>query len=666
MTTALHLRDEFPVPSFDQWRETATADLKGADFAKKLVWRTLEGFDVQPLHVRGDVADLASARTLPGEFPFVRGTRPAAAGGSWTIHQECQGRTPQELNAAMRDGLARGQTGICIGNGIVNSLADLRIALAGIDWAGMPLMLGSGGHPLAMLAALAALADEQGVARAELKGCLDADPLGRLAAQGTLPFSPERAFDTLTAMARWCVREMPGVRPLRIAAHVYHEAGASLAQELGIAIESGTECAREMVARGMAVDDAARCVAFDFPVSTNVLLEIAKLRAARMMWAKAMADEGATDASAMKMVLHARSSRRTKTAMDGHCNLIRSSLEGFAAVVGGCDSLRLAPFDEPFADADEFGVHLARNQQVLLEREAYLDKVADPAGGSFLIEKLTESMAIAARDFARALAADGGVAATLQAGSLQKRIAEVAAKKRAMTAGRQIPVVGASNYADASQAVPEPRKASVAPAAPKAARALRHAGVDADPVAFAIEAACAGASFPEITVAVAPANDSSRPQATPLATERASEPYERLRLRAAAQPRQPSVVLVTTGPAAMRRARADFSSGFFQAGGFLVHEIEATDDVDEAVRRALATDAAIAVACSDDESYPKIVPALSAKLKAARPKMLVCVAGPPIEGIASAVDEFVHIRANVVETLGRLQDKLGFAARTGK
>lgn len=711
----IDLPADFPLPTYEDWRALAEKDLKGADFEKKLVWKTPEGIPVQPIYTRRDVEDKPLADNLPGFAPYTRGAYPlSGVNPEWQIRQDLMLASPEEVNAAALDSLARGQTAIGIrldnaarrgldgndpkaaelagrGGTTLSSINGMRIALDGIDLSRVPVTFRTDMASLPVLAQLLAYAEETKVPRKLISGAVECDPLRDLAKYGRVRGSMSLEYRKMADMVTFCARECPGLRPVMVNSHTYHNAGSSAVEELAFTMASATEYLRVLTEKGIKADTAALSMIFSFSVSTNLFMEIAKLRAARTLWAKIVAVFGAEDPEAGRMFLHARTSSYTKTRNDPYNNMIRSAIEGFAAAVGGANSLYIAPFDETIGRPDEFGMRVARNQQLILQHEAYLTRVVDPSAGSYYVEELTDSVARHAWALLQEVEAAGGMLEALKAGLVQKRIEGTAERRRTQVAQRRTPIIGVSTYPNpAEKPVVKQhlaRKEFLAERERRLARlkSVRHNSVvrnllstlttcvytgDGNLMEVAVGAAREGATIGEICDAMARGATEESEEVTPIRAERASAGFERLRDRAAAWAAKngdalPEVFLVPMGPLAMRRARADFCIGFFGAGGFKVVEERPFDTVEDAVTLAKESAARVFVLCSDDASYLEIARSFVPKLRAERPDAKVVVAGYPEDIIGplreAGIDDFVHLRANALETLDQLQQDLGIA-----
>lgn len=705
----LDLAASFPAPSLEEWKAVATADLKGAPIDKKLVWQTPEGIPVPALQTRIDLEKVPHLGSRPGEFPYVRGTEPATDGSAlWQIRQDCLLPTPEEVNAAIRDGLARGQHSVGIrldnaarrgfdgdeaeatllagrGGVTITSISGVRMALQDVDLERVSINWRTGAAALATFAMFLAVASERGVNRRLLTGSVEGDPIRELVKHGQVRGgSIKLRFRELAEMVSFCSRECPGIRPVVVNSQPFHNAGATIVQELGATIAVGIEYLRQLKKLGVNVDLAAAGMLFSFSVSPNCFMEIAKLRAARMLWAKVCDASGVANPASARMLLHARTSSQTKSIFDAHNNLIRSTVEAFAAGVGGCDSLYVAPFDEAIGTPDELSMRLARNQQILLQEEAHIGAVADPAGGSYLIESLTDSIAREAWAFMQKIEGQGGVVAALSGGMLQKEIMAAAQKKREALAKRRDLMVGISSWSDPTEPLPQkshiPRAEFVEERRRRIARhratrpnaqttqllsefsaALGKSGLGAA-IEIAIRAAAAGATIGELTRAAQSVGRNEEVLITPtLPAFRNAATYESLRRRMlrwqADRDRVPTVALLTFGPPAMQRARAEFSQNFLGTVALRCAEVAVTDNLHEWTSKLQEMKPVALVACSDDESYPVHVPSILEEVAKAMPNVPLYVAGNPASAeqlTAAGVAGFIHLKSNAVEELDRI------------
>lgn len=708
----IELRKDFPLPSFEDWKALATGDLKGADYDKKLRWKTLEGIAVEPIYTAENLEGAPHVGGLPGFPPFERGTAPLhGVSPRWQIRQDCLLPAPEDVNAALRDGLARGNDSISLrldnaarqgldgddpqaatlsgsGGCTISSINGLRIALADIDLAKYPVTIRTGGAALPVLGMLIALAEERGIDRKVLVGSVECDPHRKLLRRGSMQGPVDVHYREMADMAAFCQAQCPGIRPVIVNSHSWHNSGCSAVQELGYTLASGVEYLREMIQRGLHVDGALFSMVFSFSVSTNLYMEIAKLRAARLLWAKVAKAFGSENEHAEKMFLHARTSTFTKCADDPYNNMVRTSIEAFAAAVGGVDSMYVAPFDEVLGRPDAFSMRIARNQQILLQEEVALARIVDPTGGSYVIESLTDSLARESWKLLQEVEAEGGLVAALRKGTPQKAVGETAARRREMIESRRQPIVGASSYANpAEQRLGKPpiarekfvmerrRRLERLKRMRRNSEVRRHLDRLSESVRtgqenlaeIAVEAAREGATIAEVLQSMVRDAPGERIAVAPLRTWRASQPWEDLRDAArhytARSGSIPMIGLVLTGPAGMRLARADFSRGFLAGGGFTTTDIGPAESATEAAVALQQAGAIAAVVCSDDPTYPHFVPSLVDAIKALSLCIPVYVAGNPTESIeslkAAGTAGFIHLRSNAHSVLLEMQTRLG-------
>lgn len=690
--------DEFPAPTFEEWQAAAVDSLAGKPF-DKLVTPTYEGIPLQPLYRREDTADIAAARTIPGAPPYLRG---ASVDGylrkPWAIAQELAYGTPADFNRALRFDLEHGQTAANllldgptragkdpdaaqpgeVGRGGVSlaSVEDVAVALNGVDLSTTPIYVRAGTVALPLLALLVAHVRRMGRPVADLHGCLEDDPLGVLAHEGSIPLSLARAYDEMAQLTLWAAHHAPRLLTAAVHTYPYHNAGANAVQELAFALATGVAYLRAMQRRGVDIGVAARHMRFDFAVGGTFFMEIAKLRAARLLWSQVVAAFGG-DADAQRMRQHARTSRRNKTTVDPHVNMLRVTTEALAAAVGGVESIHTAPYDEPARPPDDFSRRVARNAQIVLQEEAHLTAVIDPAGGSYAVEALTDRLARDAWALFQEVEHVGGMAEALKDGFAQSRIAALAERRATNLATRREVLVGANQFTN-PQEQPPPADATdyVALHRERAAQMAAYRTQDDDPAAHvaalerlgdmvaatpetmvetAIAAAAAGATLGEITRALR-LNDSARPTIVPVSPARAAEPFEALRAKAAAYAAahgaRPRVFLANLGPPSRHKARADFAQGFFEAGGFQVMTNNGFPDVETAAAAAIESGAPAVVICSTDESYPELVPPLVKAIHKKARHAIIILAGRPAEQVEAhrkaGVDEFIFFGADCV------------------
>jgi methylmalonyl-CoA mutase len=702
------LFSDFPPHSYEAWRKATDKVLKGAPFEKKLVTKTYEGIDLQPLYRLEDTKDLPFVHSLPGFAPYLRGTVPAGhVVKPWEVCQELPYGTPNDFNKALRSDLVRGQTAVNlipdeatragldadqaaadkVGQGGVSlsSVDDLAHALEGVDLEQTPFFIQASASAVPLTALLMALLGQQGKALEKLRGCVGMDPLGELARTGTLPRPLPHAYEGMATLTRWASAHAPGVQTIAVQGHPYHDGGASVTQELAFALASGVEYLREMQTRELTVDVVAPRMRFAFSIGSHFFMEIARLRAARVLWARIVTAFGGNK-HAQKMIIHGRTSAYDKTVYDPYVNMLRTTTEAFAGVVGGCDSLHVSPFDEVARPPDEFSRRIARNTHTILREECHLPRTVDPAGGSWYVENLTDAVARNAWALFQEVEKMGGMGQALQADFPQTQVAEVAAKRATNIARRKDVLVGVNRYANPReeslkapgidhQGLQKERAAQLvkyrttfADAQKQTLLASLVQGGD-DTLDLAIRAAANGATLGEIA-RVLRADDGPQPTIKPVCLHRVAQPFERLRQNmesyAARNGARPKVFLANMGPVSQHKARADFAGSFVEVGGFEVIGEQRFAEPQAAVQAALAAQTPVVVICSSDATYPDLVPPIVEGIKQSRPATKVLLAGYPTDHVeafqAAGIDDFIHLGANCYQLLSNLQTQLGIVS----
>lgn len=696
---------QFSVPTYEQWRAVAEKSLKGASFDAKLLTKTYEGITLQPIYRQEDIEKIPLEDDRPGVAPYVRGTKSTADQGtqSWHVCQEVVANTAEAFNQAALHDLARGQTMVNLVLDRATLLGmdpdeatpvevgdkglslfrreDVDTAFQGINLEEMPLYVQAGALGLPVLSLIAAHLEASGRDVAKLRGCIGMDPVATLLIEGRLPYSLGTAFDVMAHTTRWAKANAPHLKTILISAEPYHDGGGNAVTELAYSLATGVEYIQQCLERGLTIDEIAPTIQFAYSIGSDVFMEIAKLRAAKMLWSSIIASYGGSPDS-QKMTIHARTSAWTKTVLDPYVNLLRSTTEAFSAVLGGVDSLHVSAFDEAIRPANEFSRRIARNTQIILEQEAHLAKVADPAGGSWYVEWLTDALAQKAWALFLQTEEQGGLLSSLEAGIPQQQIEQIAAEKADNIAGRRARVVGTNMYANVAEqllqheklpAIHEERAATIG--AHRVSKPSRSFADDLQQVAAAtdhlveaaVKAALAGATVGDLAKALT-SSDQAETVLRPLRLHRAAAAFESLRKQADAYldktGKRPAVFLANMGPVSKHKARADFAAEFFAVGGFDVLRDQQFANAEEAVQVASTSGAAITVICSDDASYPELVPPVARALKQANPQMVVLVAGlPEPEQLAkyqeAGVDDCIHVRTNCYHMLRELQERTG-------
>jgi methylmalonyl-CoA mutase len=692
LVTDFTIRDDFPPVRYEDWRALAEADLQGAPFEQKLVTHTYEGIDIQPVYTRRDHPGEGDPEGFPGLAPFVRGSNPrGAVQCGWDLRQEHAHPDLEATNQAILDDLRGGVTSLLLRlavaarNGLdpddpaaaelagrdglmayhVNDF-DRALADVHLDMIGVTLEAGAAFLPAAAL--LSALWRRRGVSAEQARGAFNADPLAVLARDGHLPVPPETALALLADLAAWTANTYPHVTAVRVGTAPYHHAGATAAQDIAFGMATGVEYLRAMTGAGLDVDAAARQILFSISLGTHHFLAIAKLRAARRLWARVVtASGGSPGAAAMR--IHARVSKRVLTLRDPYVNLLRNAVACYAAGLGGADAITSVPFDSVAGLPDAHSRRIARNTLLVLQEEANLHRVIDPAGGSWYLDWLTDQVAGKAWCIFQEIEREGSMLRALQAGWVGKQIDSAFAPRAKNLARRKEGITGISEFPNVGEEPvtrPAPdRDALRAAAAARVARirwwsngrdATVPDGGKGSKTAGAVEAAVRGASIGQLARAL---DFHTAPTAVPpLAPHVFARPFEELRDASdawqAAHGRRPRVFLANMGPVAHHTARSIYAKNFFEAGGFEVVTNNGFRDAAAAAKAFADSGATVAVICSSDKLYPDMVPQVAPKLKAAGARPVVLAGNPGANETAwraAGVDRFIFIKCDVLATL---------------
>ena len=595
---------EFPPVPTEKWEEVITADLKGADYERKLVWRTGEGFNVRPYYRAENLEGIRFLGSQAGEFPFVRGTR---THNRWRVHQTIEVQFPKKANAEALQLLNSGvdSLGFCIAKeGFM--AGDIDQLLAGIEIPAVEITF-CGMKTANMADLVIAKLEREGIA-ADAHVAFVIDPLVKGLSQKGDFCSPdgEKCFAKIASLIER-TREYKHIRIVTVSAGIFSNAGSTIVEELAFALSAGNDYLARLTDAGIDADTAARKLRFSFSVTSNYFMEIAKFRAARMLWANIVKEYNPAKNCTCKMMIHARTADWNQTVYDPYVNMLRGTTEAMSATIAGVHSLEVTPFDAAFEDPTEFSKRIARNVELLLKNESHFDQVVDPAGGSYYIENLTQSIAAEAWKLFLELEEKGGYTAAYKAGFIKERIAASAAAKDKAIATRRQTLLGANQYPN----------------------------------------------FTEVADKAITAEAVTRKQAegNTLAPYRGAMAFEEMRLHVDRSGRQPKAFMLTCGSLAMARARAQFSCNFFGCAGIRVQDNTFFKSVEEGAKAALESKAEIVVVCAADDDYAEVAPKVKELLGG---KAILVVAGAPActpELEAQGITNFINVKSNVLETL---------------
>ena len=604
-TKSEKLFTEFPPVPTEKWEEVITADLKGADYERKLVWKTGEGFNVRPYYRAENLEGIKFLGSQAGEFPYVRGTH---AHNRWRVHQTVSVVCPKEANAEALKILNAGvdSLGFCIASADF-SAADLDMLLKDICIPAVEITFC--GEKMANVAELVlAKVEKEGIAKEDVRIAFCIDPLVKgLSSKGDF-CSPngEKCIARIVELIHK-TKEYKHVRIVTVAGQTFGNSGSTIVEELAFTLSAGHDYLVRLTDAGLDVDAAVRKLRFSFSVSSNYFMEIAKFRAARMLWANIVKGYGPAKNCACKMQIHAETSRWNQTVYDPYVNMLRGTTEAMSATIAGVHSLEVTPFDTSFENPTEFSKRIARNVELLLKNESHFDQVVDPAGGSYYVENLTQSIAAEAWKLFLEIEEKGGYTEAYKAGLIVERIKASAAAKDKNIATRRQTLLGANQYPN----------------------------------------------FTEVAGKEITAESVTRKQAegNVLVPYRGAMAFEEMRLQVDRSGKEPKAFMLTCGNLGMARARSQFSCNFFACAGIKVIDNTYFKSIEEGAKAALESKAQIVVVCASDDDYAEAAPKVKELLGG---KAILVVAGAPAcapELEAQGITNFINVKSNVLETL---------------
>lgn len=699
---------DFPVLSFDDWKKQVEKDLKGESFDKKLITKTYEEINLQPLYTSNDIKDLPQINNFPGFQNYLRGGNVSGyTSRSWEIAQAYNQALPEDLNEALRSDLKRGLNSINIvldnptqlgidadqskagevgKDGLsISGVRKMQVLFKDIDLTNQPINISCGFSALPITLLFTAYASETRTSLMNIKGSITSDPYEYLLANGDLPFSLNQIFDEMKLATELMVKSNSPIKTIGVSGSSFNNSGANAVQELAFALATAVEYLNEMIERGLKVDDIAKRIKFTFGIGSFYFMEVAKLRAARLLWSKIL-EAYNVKIENQKIFIHGQTSQFNQTFFDPFVNSLRTTTEAFSAIVGGVDSIHTNAYDESFDDSNDFSRRLARNAQIILKEESHLEQVIDPAGGSYFVEKLTDDIANAAWKLFQIVEEKGGMLKAIQSGFVQDEIAKIAETKKKDFAKRKSVLVGTNMYANPKEEMIEIKKTDLNAVYKKRVEYIQKYRVNGDNkkhssildklqkiadtrsydlIDSAVDAFLEGASLGEISKSIR-ASAEKGISVNPLIQFRLSEMFEELRIASEKFKKKtgskPKVFLATMGPLKQFKGRADFSRAFFEVGGFEIVYPNGFATTDEAVKAAIESEAQAVVICSTDDTYPELVPAIVKGIKEQSKDVAVILAGYPKDQIEahkkSGVDDFIYLGADAHQIIGNLLKRI--------
>jgi methylmalonyl-CoA mutase len=607
---------EFPPVSVQEWVDKIRVDLKETPYEKKMIWKTGEGFDVKPFYSAEDIEHSETAKSLPGEFPYVRGTKVC---NNWLIRQDIDVSDFGEANRKAKKLLAEsGVTSLGFhfkGDHVTKE--NLNALLEDICPEKTELNFKTCNcKTLELIGLLAEIYKTKGADPEKCEGSISYNPFKSALIRGEI--SGDWIRETVEIVN--ASEALPKYRVISIDACYLNDAGAYITQELGYALANGNDILSKLTDTGLPADKVAKKIKFNFGISSNYFMEIAKFRAARWLWAETVNAYQPECKCACKINLHARTSEWNMTTYDAYVNLLRSQTEAMSAAIAGVDSITVTPFDTPFKKSDDFSERIARNQQLLLKEECHLDKVIDPSAGSYYIESLTDSIAKAAWNIFLEIEEKGGFAQAAHAGEIQTAVNKSNAERRKQIATRRLILLGTNQFPNFTETAKEK--------------------IETDACDGDCDCGCGENGV-----------------IAKLDFSRGAAQFETLRLATEKSGKRPKVFMLTIGNLAMRLARSQFSSNFFACAGYEIIDNLGFDTVEAGIKAAREKKADIIVLCSSDDEYATLAPEAFKRIEN---REVFVIAGAPActDALkAEGIEYFINVKSNVLETLQMFNKK---------
>lgn len=609
------LFQEFPPVSTEEWENLINKDLKGADYEKKLVWKTDEGFKVRPYYRAEDLETIDYLNTIPDSYPFTRGDK--KDNNKWEVVQEVNESDPETANKMALDALKKGATMITFNAKEINSPEKMATLLTNIDLNRFGIRFNHSANYENLTTLFIDFLNKEGIDKKIVRGGIDFDPIIYFLKKNNFYRSQEEDLAQINTIFN-LTADMPNFHIVNINGLAIHNAGATIVQELGYALAIANEYFAYTTEQGIAIEKMAPKMEISLSIGSNYFMEIAKLRATRLLWATMVEQYQPTCDCFTTLHINSIASSWNKTLYDPYVNMLRSTTEGMSAAIGGTDAMTLKPFDTVYKGDNEFSGRISRNVQIILKEESFFDKVADPAAGSYYIENLTDTIAEHAWQLFLSVEAAGGILPLIKNGEIKTEIEKSCQKRDMDIATRKSILLGTNQYPNINESMHD--------------KIEKYVDVEDD--------------------------------SPGLKTYRGAMAFEKLRLATeeyAKSNGRPKVFLFKIGNVNFRQARAGFATNFFGCAGYEIIDNAGFDSVDAGIKAALKAEANLIVICSSDEEYATFGIEIAQKVTAMYNTPVV-IAGNPTEQIDNlrnaGVHDFIHVRTNVLESLKAYNDLL--------
>lgn len=693
------LSPDFSFTSYEEWKSAAEKELKGADFEKKLFTRTYEGITLKPIYTREDTKNLDFLLSKPGFPHFIRGVLSCGyLCREWEINQFLSYPSAFETNKALKQDIEKGQnvitikpdiafktasipspdSGIGVDGTSIFNLNDFCNLLSGIDITKYPIYIDCGYGGLFALALLEAHIKKENLDPLKVRGGIEIDPYGFAVRYGYLPAEVDTIFDCMKMVTEYCQENLPNLFTININSTHYHNAGATAVQELAFSLATAVDYINMLLDRGLDINTIASRIKFTFGTGPSFFTEIAKLRAARILWNNVIQHYNGSEESS-KMFIHSVTSEYNLTLTDPYVNMLRTTTETFSAIIGGANSITTHPFDLKFGLADEFARRIARNTQIILKEEAHLGQVIDPAGGSYYVETLTEQIAQLVWKKFQEIVSNGGMYKLLSDSSVQKELTETNKFRLENYKKRKDVLIGTNLYTNLKEQTPKFKTFNQKKFAVKRIEELTQQRAESDIksqlekikvasqegvselLGAIVDALSAGATISEVSSVLRDGKE-KRVEIPVLQIVSPADLFFALRQKSLKikdnTGKPPAVYLIPYGTLAEYKTRADFVKEFFEVGGFNVIYPSGFRTISSVIENTKSFEGKVFVICSSDKTYKEIVPPLTETIKKTYSGTIVILAGYPKEDVdtyrKAGVDNFIYLGDDVYSKLNSI------------
>lgn len=608
---------EFPPISTQEWENSIANDLKGADYNKKLVWKTIEGFDIKPFFRNEDIKNIPHLKVNPAEFPYLRGNK---TNNSWEIRADIDETDVHKANIEAIRLVSLGAQSIGFRVKDIIMIEQMETLLQNIDLEIISIHFASLNCLQDTSELFLKYLNKKKLDKSKIRGSFNFDPLGFYLMNNKFYGNFEKIFRELFPFFSSLIKELPLFKIITVNGHYYHNSGATIVDEIAFSLLQANEYVSYLTDNGIEADDALNSIMFSMASGSSYFFEIAKFRAFRMLWANIANQFHPKNEMSKSTFITSTTSVWNKTLYDPQVNMLRSTTETMSAILGNVDAFCVNSYNSAYTHSDDFSSRIAQNIQLILREESYFDKVADPVAGSYYIEYITDAIAKAAWEEFKKLNEKNDFVNAITSGYIKEKILITRQQRDMDIALRRKTLLGTNQYPNSEERMLEKIQTT----------------------------------------------DRENKTEKYLEVYRGAEAFEELRLQVEIVEKEtgklPKVFLFTIGNLKLRLARALFVKNFFSCAGYQIIDNVGFESVDEGVKQSLKSSSDIVVICSSDEEYESFAPEICKKIKKLNTKTKVLVAGHPTELIEmlkiAGIDDFVHIRTNVIEMLTKYNNDL--------